>query len=808
MLKDLPEEILKDLDEEEAQAFLVLYRSCALSSGELSQFLNCSLERASEILESLVVKGFAVKIPTIIDLYVPLEPFLQLFKLRYEYLRKELSNLFETASTEKEEIFNDLSMKLGEISKAIVDLMQDFISQLRGRTEDSKEAISKHAGELISRIHSEIPKLTVSAGEYLDNMRVEMNGVPKSFLEEVSSKFTSESEEKFSIIIQEGGRAVQKAEDALKEKIEGKINQFALESEALVPKIVSMLKENASRIEQLETRLRSEIELSFVDIDANKGENFSKTEGSVQETMKSHQEEINKTLKNLFSSLKDSLYESTKLHDEKASQIEEKIQGKGDLEEVSIEKILALIRADFPQYIDRLRALKTGLDEAVRGIRVKKDQIKEISTHIVDLEKQIGTTTDSLLRLSSDLKNQVTRLLGDHKREQGVIINDTLKSVENLIEKLTNQSDESVLKTQKTIQKDIETLNELLSSSLNDLSAKIDEVIQSVLTHAGEVIKLQASEVESTIKNHIESSKDLENTILNDATTLWEEIANAHETTGKNVIETVKVTVNEQKENIELLQTKINETFEEIKASIDDKTAELVTSLARMSEEHKASASKLLDEYVERYEEMSKGELQKEFIDNITEGENAIYEKSEEALKVLEGIVNSASEFTEQTEKSLEKIIESALKVEVKEFEKTWTIVGKQTILQQILAIMQRTKSTVTILIPRLSEFQPQQIADICRSKPRIRVHIVGDVQSEADQEAAKTILSAGNVRVRLLTPSELYGAARDGEEVLLAPATGEEDMVGIVSTQEPFVKLYASYIGPAYVSVSRELRL
>jgi hypothetical protein len=255
------------------------------------------------------------------------------------------------------------------------------------------------------------------------------------------------------------------------------------------------------------------------------------------------------------------------------------------------------------------------------------------------------------------------------------------------------------------------------------------------------------------------------------------------------------------------LKTQINETFVGIRDSLDDKTAEIVTSLAKMAEDHKMSSLSLLDEYVGKYEEMSKGGLQTEFIDRVSEGENVFYEKSEEALKVVEGIVNSASEFTEQTEKKLEKIIESALKVEAKEFEKTWTIVGKQTVLQQILAMLQRTKSTITILIPRLSEIPPKQIAEICREKPRIRVHVVGDSQSEADQEAAKAILGAGNVRVRVLTPSELYGAARDGEEVLLAPATGEEDIVGIVSTQEPFVKLYASYIGPAYVSVSRELR-
>ncbi len=804
----MPEEILKDLDEEEAQAFIVLYRSCALSSGELSQFLNCPLERASEILESLAGKGLAVKIPTIIDLYVPLEPFLQLFKLRYEHLRKELSNLFETASTEREEIFNDLAMKLGEISNAIGTLMQDFISQLKGRTEESKEAISKHVGELISQIQTEIPRLTVSAGEYLDNMRDEMNGVPQSFLEEVSSKFSGESEEKFNIIIQEGQRAVQKAEAAVKEKIEGRINQFAMESEALVPKIVSMLKENASRVEQLEIRLRSEIEPSFVDIDAKKVENFSKTGDSVQEAMKAHQEEIRKTLKNLFSSLKDSLDESTKLHDEKASQIEEKIQGKAGVEQACIEKILTLIRTNFPRYLDKLRTFQGGLDEAVRGIRVKKDQIKEISEHLADFEKQLGTTTDDLLRLLSDLKNQVTRILGDHKREQAMIINDTLKGVEDLIEKLTNQSNEDVLKTQETIQKDIEALNEHLSSSLNDLSAKINGVLESVLVNAGEVIKVQASEVESTIKSHVESGKEIENTILKDAHALWEGITAAHKTTGKNIIETVKVTVKEQKESLALLQTKINETFEQIRDSLDDKTAEIVTSLAKMAEDHKASASNLLVEYLGKYEEMSKGGLQTEFIDRVTEGENTFYEKSEKALKVVEGIVNSASEFTEQTEKRLDKIIESALKVKAKEFEKTWTIVGKQTVLQQILAMLQRTKSTITILIPRLSEFSPKQIAEICQSKPRIRVHVVGDVQTEKDQEAAKTILSAGNVRVRVLTPSELYGAARDGEEVLLAPATGEEDIVGIVSTQEPFVKLYASYIGPAYVSVSRELRL
>ena len=67
---------------------------------------------------------------------------------------------------------------------------------------------------------------------------------------------------------------------------------------------------------------------------------------------------------------------------------------------------------------------------------------------------------------------------------------------------------------------------------------------------------------------------------------------------------------------------------------------------------------------------------------------------------------------------------------------------------------------------------------------------------------------SFGNIQFRQLKSAGKYWAiTRDAEEVILAPAADkEEDVIGLVSTEEGYRDLYSKFIGPVFLAESRPI--
>ncbi|MHA1895040.1 MAG: hypothetical protein ACTSX4_11135, partial [Candidatus Helarchaeota archaeon] len=90
----------------------------------------------------------------------------------------------------------------------------------------------------------------------------------------------------------------------------------------------------------------------------------------------------------------------------------------------------------------------------------------------------------------------------------------------------------------------------------------------------------------------------------------------------------------------------------------------------------------------------------------------------------------------------------------------------------------------------------------IHNAKRQIRIKTASRILADSRNEVAK-LLEQGNVEVRQRPEMDLYAAARENEEVLLAPrAPGKAThQVAIVSQQPAIVKYIHEIIGPLVIA-------
>jgi len=183
-------------------------------------------------------------------------------------------------------------------------------------------------------------------------------------------------------------------------------------------------------------------------------------------------------------------------------------------------------------------------------------------------------------------------------------------------------------------------------------------------------------------------------------------------------------------------------------------------------------------------------------------------------IKVLTDITTEATssigptqKLAKQTSDKLLAIWDETKQMKPRQFETTWLVVGLENIKTYLKGMIARTKSTITMAIPNHLDIPIDAIKGTPTSR---RVHIISEVdpeQSDAEKELVQDLYTKPNVRVRKHTKLGYIAAARDGEEVLLAPFQDIHDLAGLASEQEGYIKLYQEIIGTQFLADSREIR-
>jgi hypothetical protein len=526
---------------------------------------------------------------------------------------------------------------------------------------------------------------------------------------------------------------------------------------------------------------------------------------------------------------------------------------KGIIEEISQTTIDRVDehRTTINQNLDSFAlTLSKELDEYTSTLEQELVQLQTVTSKLVEkigdatntLDTDLGKETEtSKINLLTSIDAQQTALnrdattvfksLGDSSQAAQLILKDNLNRIteegkdeldQNQTEistTLDNTLDATFVKSEKSIQSQLEFLNSKTQSLITQLAENLSTIGNRVTTSSDRLLKA----VNSTLTNSktelaklFSSSKTL---IEEEELALQTEISQEAEKALQNQTKAVSLTETRLKRATQDSIRRTNESLQGFKGitstDLQQKSKTIVATINQVFDNAKDS---LVTQTQQTGRRISRT-LSKERQALKTEYQTLAKEITTRAKNAETTAVNSLQLFSAQTEPTLDRLRtqaghteeiliglwETLTKLEPAEAERTWRIVTCEGIQNHLLDMFHRVDETITLVYPSFDEVP---VTELSKVQPKSRVHIITTLNGEKERTNAQKLLQQGNIRIWDNPNMEFYGGSRDGEEVLIAPTYGNQgEIVAVVSDQASYIALFNQTLGPRWISSSNEIR-
>ncbi|MFX0101132.1 MAG: hypothetical protein ACFFCS_16270 [Candidatus Hodarchaeota archaeon] len=141
--------------------------------------------------------------------------------------------------------------------------------------------------------------------------------------------------------------------------------------------------------------------------------------------------------------------------------------------------------------------------------------------------------------------------------------------------------------------------------------------------------------------------------------------------------------------------------------------------------------------------------------------------------------------------------------------EKTRLIHGPENITAFINEALFNTRSSSIVVTPECVPAILETMTQAAYQKKGVKFFYTTKWDIGTYKEILKRMVMLGNVQFRdLKSSSRIWSMTRDGEEILIAPEEKGENLVGLVSTQGGYARLFSQVIGPMFQAQSKPLKL
>ncbi|MEM1884744.1 MAG: helix-turn-helix domain-containing protein, partial [Candidatus Jordarchaeales archaeon] len=146
-LKIVSKELLGQfgLSESEVNVYLVALSLGEFSVYDLASHLSLPYESVRDVVERLVERGFLRKLPAVVDRYVALTPFLELFIELYERTLGEINALKGEVSS----YFEEASKRLRELSKQVASCISVELEGTSGDMASLMDSVAKRYAKFV-----------------------------------------------------------------------------------------------------------------------------------------------------------------------------------------------------------------------------------------------------------------------------------------------------------------------------------------------------------------------------------------------------------------------------------------------------------------------------------------------------------------------------------------------------------------------------------------------------------------------------------------------------------------------------------
>lgn len=131
----------------------------------------------------------------------------------------------------------------------------------------------------------------------------------------------------------------------------------------------------------------------------------------------------------------------------------------------------------------------------------------------------------------------------------------------------------------------------------------------------------------------------------------------------------------------------------------------------------------------------------------------------------------------------------------------TWVVIGIPALHASLSDMVLRTKSTVTIVSPRLNT---QLLENVAKIRSTIRITIVADMDKTTDKRLLRKVREIGRIQLRKYPARDLYACIRDSEEIIFGYEKENEEIIGIRSSTPSIIQLLQDRLNETVIRNSK----
>jgi DNA anti-recombination protein RmuC len=454
--------------------------------------------------------------------------------------------------------------------------------------------------------------------------------------------------------------------------------------------------------------------------------------------------------------------------------------------------------------------------------RVSDDAKNVLEEFRNELQTTIQSSKDTVLNTSMEFKQSATAASESFAETKNNLIQSTKSKIQSTNESLTSKVSSVASEGRSGAEQQSTTTIDEIRGSLRGASERIVSSIDSskstvgdALSSASQDAKTSLSESTVAFSTAVDEVRDSTTSALSSVSSL---LSNHKTESATKIQESVTSLISGVEAKLEKGSQEVEGTINDLSSRVDQTYDELKQSTSSAGDDLQSKSGSLLSSHLD----LSGSELEG-ISSKVKQDIGDSYQQLDTQLDSLKGTLTGTIEKLEEspmiglTEETLEEAFASPSgdevdtqdiaerlskvwdRVRAADFpgaKKTWNVVTRNAVNAHIKDMLSRAKSKVTLIVPEVGDIPTDVLTDL---KTVVGVELVVTTTG-ALGPSVKPLVGKGNIRVRSRSERDVFACVRDSEEVLMAPAAStDDDVIGVVSEDDGFVKFVMSIVGPIF---------
>ncbi len=749
-LKDFTKEVFTryGFTEEQILIYLGYLRVPRATSSEVyltltDQYEELTYEKVLEETNQLVEKGFLKHVPGIVDRYIPLEPFFELFTSESEIFRNEIAQIKDRILADQANRFE----KLESIQdKSINEVVTAVDGQLKLFFEDS-DTKSNYKAEKINvarnRFTDTSKTLEENIHSILNVLNSDLKNISTARIKENESEVNTTKENITKIIaelLSDFSNRVENIEIELKKDLDEHVDRHRTISDDLKPRMEQILEKYLERMDKIVSDLKQRIS-NLLNEHATHVKNTTDT---LQTNLKATVDERHRILNdqsNDFKSMTLTLIDNLLEHANRFTDFSEDMAKKKFFWMGKKKKYKARHETTIQNVLKYTEPMKEDF------IKTTEDYIKDTRNTTDEIKQDV---TDIISRENQNLETETTEL--DHKAQETInvqletLATDMAGEVDNTLQNGIKDCSSTTIKLKDSLESAIKQHHRQYNEAINRHK---DDSLKHYTEFDTDVKKIKEDWIRDTDDKFIIGKRDVSDKITAEISLWGDESANLE----RSLSEMLSDHKTKYEENAKTLQNSLSNTTKDTAQNIKDAIADFTL----------------------------------QFMNSIDDG-TELSEQNEDKLK---DIFNASSALPEISEITTWQVIgRDAMVSAIKDAiyrTKSSVIIVTPVVIPEVLQVVSEfafQKKAARFMLT--SHFPMDQYGDIIR-----KMMSLGNIQF-------RQLNTQGDFYAVTRDAEEvIIGPFTDNES----------EMISVVSNQASYAKLYSQFIGPIFQANSRPIK-